>query len=94
MEEVWGRPGMASCERPQRTFGFFERYHEAFLAIKNNIGNMQEMLYDYIVLECIEPGIHSKVSAKEWYGWNMDEKRWVHTECPKEFEVVTNFAVG
>lgn len=94
MEEVWGRPGKASYERPQRTFGFFERYYEAFLSVKDNVGNMQEMLYDYLVLEYIEPGIHSKVISREWYRWNMDEKRWVYAECPKEFEVVTNFAVG
>lgn len=83
--------------RPQRTFGFFDRYHEAFLSVKDNFGNMQECLYDYLVLEYIEPGIHPQVLAKEWYRWINAENRWGWVcvqHLPKEFQNVTNFALG
>jgi hypothetical protein len=83
-------------ERPQRTFGFFDRYHEAFLAIKDNTGNMHEYLYDYIVLEYIEPGIHPKVHSVELYKWSNLLNRWIYadkTNVP-ELKLLTNFALG
>lgn len=84
--------------RPQRTFGFFDRYHEAFLAVKDNIGNMEECFYDWIVLEYIEPGIHPKVHVTEWYKWlnSTHSPQWVPmgNKCPDEFKGITNFALG
>lgn len=80
--------------RPQRTFGFFDHYHKAFLAVKDNAGNMQEFLYDCLVLEYIESGIHPRVYSPEWYQWDENQKEWCHTECPEEFRNVTNFALG
>lgn len=81
--------------RPQRTFGFFNSYEEAYKAIKTNAGNMQEGLYDWIALEYIEPGIHPKVHKIEWY--NVSPYfQWISmgNKCPKEFEGLTNFALG
>lgn len=94
IRKVWGGTCGVSGERPQRTFGFFDRYHEAFLTIKDNVGNMQESLYDLIVLEYIEPGIHPKVYSDEWYRWDYEKSKWVHTVRPPEFQNVTNFALG
>jgi hypothetical protein len=83
-------------ERPQRTFGFFNTKEEVCNAIKNNFGNMEECFYDYIVLEYIEPGIHPTVHAIEWYKWSNIANRWfsIDKKCPKEFEKLTNFALG
>ena len=83
--------------RPQRTFGFFNEYNDAFVAIRDNRGNMQEFLYDYLVLEYIEPGVHPTVHATEWYRWCETEKRWerIYNEnVLQEFQNDTNFALG
>jgi hypothetical protein len=85
--------------RPQRTFGFFDSYADAVLAIKNNFENMQECLYDWIVLEYIESGIHPKVHKTEWYKWvnyRHFPPQWVArgNKCPKEFKGLVNFALG
>lgn len=92
--KVWGGTCGVSGERPQRTFGFFDKYNEAFSAILNNSGNMKEGLYDLIVLEYIEPGVHPKVHVKEWYRWDENGKKWSYIERPKEFQNLTNFALG
>ncbi len=86
--------------RPQRTFGFFNTYVDALSAIYENRYNMQECLYDFIVLEYIESGIHALVLNTEWYKWtdkpmSNDNGKWECVEkCPKEFTGITNFALG
>ena len=64
--------------------------------------NMQEYLYNFLVMEYIEPGIHPEVHKEEWYVWDSDyvlpenqgHGKWLRVEKPLEFENVTNFALG
>jgi len=53
---------------------------------------MRECLYDYIVIEKIQPGIHSLTDKEEWYKW--DDKKWIPCDKPSEFLGVTNWALG
>ncbi len=83
--------------RPQRTFGFFNTYTEAIAAIEENRCNMQECLYDYLVLEYIDPGIHPLSHIVEWFKWNdLIICGWMSLgkEVPKEFVGIINFALG
>ena len=77
-----------------RTFGFANSYNEAYKWVKDNMGNMQECLYDYLVLEYIEPGIHPTVHSEEWFQWNGVEGKWDMTERPAELKGIVNFALG
>lgn len=83
--------------RPQRTFGFFNTYMEAKTAISENKYNMYECLYDCLVLEYIEPGIHPLVIKTEWFVWDAGHEcgEWAGVnKCPKEFNGIINFALG
>ena len=95
-DEVAQRSSMLLADR-RRTFGFYNTYIEAYMAVKENRMNMQECLYNYLVLEYIEPGIHPTVHAIEWWKWNYEEHKWemnLDKPLPKEFEGTCNWALG
>ena len=52
------------------TFGFYNYYNEAYQAVKENRCDIHECLYDYLIVEYIEPGIHPDVHSKEWWQWD------------------------
>jgi hypothetical protein len=79
-----------------RTFGYALDLSTAQRYVNDNVGNMRECLYDYIVIEEINPGIHSLTEREEWYEWAWDGTKWKWTKCekPSEFLAVTNWALG
>ena len=80
-----------------RCFGFYNTYNEAYKAVEENRGSMCECLYDYIVMEYIEPGIHPMVHAVQWWAWNDASNKWdflCQEDEPKEFRGTINFALG
>ena len=78
-----------------RCFGFYNTHNEAAKAVEKNLGDMHECLYDYIVIEYIELGIHPTVEVEHWWRWVKKNKRWEDgIEKPLEFRPTTNFALG
>lgn len=86
---------ITTINRPTRTFGFFDHYSEALSAVEQNQGSLHECLYDYIVIECIEEGIHPMVLKEEWFWWVKENNRWEDgIEKPEEFKGTVNWALG
>lgn len=80
-----------------RCFGFFNTYNEAYKVVNENQGSMRECLYDYIVMEYIEPGIHPTVRATQWWVWDDQKNEWKFLpegETPLEFRGFVNWALG
>lgn len=80
-----------------RTFGFYNTYNEAYEAVDTNRGSMEECVYDYIVMEYIEPGIHSEVHSAQWWEWDTVNKKWKFLpdeDAPCEFAGICNWALG
>lgn len=75
-----------------RTFGFYKSLYLACDSVNDNYGNMQEGLYNYLVIEKMYEGIHPPVTEEFWYAWQ--DSKW--TACPKpDFAVgVSNWALG
>ncbi len=81
----------------KRTFGFYNTYNEAYEAIEENRGSMEECVYDYIIMEYIEPGIHPQVHSVQWWAWDIDKRCWkflAEDDSPKEFFGICNWALG
>jgi hypothetical protein len=101
---MWFITSIATCrdsiENPslniktQRTFGFFEHRRRAETAITLNTGNMEECLYNYLVLEYMEEGIHPEVMVEKWWSWGDETRRWEPCEKPSGFEGLVNWALG
>jgi hypothetical protein len=78
-----------------RTFGFYNTYNEAYEAVNENRCDMHECLYDYIIVEYIEPGIHPLVHTKEWWQWDIHFNKWIAlVNRPEEFDGLCNWALG
>jgi hypothetical protein len=76
-------------------FGFYNEFNEAFKAVEENRGSMCECLYDYLVMEYIEPGIHPEVHKEYWWEWVEENNRWEDgIEKPEQFKGIVNFALG
>ena len=76
----------------KRTFGYFYNLTDAISAIYTNKCDMQECMYNYIVFETIEQGIHPPVKEEIWYHWEKD--MWTHCSKPSDFSNVVNWAIG
>jgi len=63
-------------ERIYRTFGFYNTYADAYKAVFENRCDMHECLYDLLVMEYIEEGIHPQVHTTQWWKWNDIENKW------------------
>jgi hypothetical protein len=56
-----------------RCFGYFKEKEDVEYAVTNNMADMWETMYDYIVIEEIEEGIHPLAEIVGWYQYNKDK---------------------
>ena len=77
-----------------RCFGYKKTLSDATYSVAINEGSMGECLYDYLVLESFEPGIHPIALEMGWYKWNDDTSGWTECSKPKQLEGIVNFAIG
>ena len=70
----WGKEG-ATCNK--RVWGFYFTEEKARNAIVENIGNMQDCMYDYLVLErWPAEGVIAMADQEIWFCWNESSGGW------------------
>lgn len=77
-----------------RTFGFLETFEEAEQALNENACDMRECLYDYAVVEEMQPGIHPTAFNRWFYKFDEERKGFYRIEEPEEFQHYCNIALG
>lgn len=80
--------------RTSRCFGYYADPAEAVKAVRTNRCNMHEALYNYIVIETIEYGIHPEVKGEIWYQWDDDGNCWAPCDKPEWSFGTINWAIG
>jgi hypothetical protein len=80
--------------KSKRCFGYFLNEKDARRAIELNSGDMHECLYEYLVLELMEPGIHPHVHRDSWYRWCDETRGWIPSVKPNDFIGVINWGIG
>lgn len=78
----------------KRTFGYYSSPVEALEAVLQNKSNLQEGLYDYVVIEAMEEGIHPISVKEDWFNWDKELNTWKRCEKPAEFKNTINFSLG
>lgn len=53
-----------------RCVGYFETFQEAENIILNNVCDIFEYYYDYVIIENIKPGLYQYDQKPSWYKWN------------------------
>jgi len=91
------------CERnvfDSRCFGYYDTREKAVDAVINNVSDIQECYYDYVVIEELEQGIHPlpndliNYTHETWFVWNKNEEKWVRCEKPTFSDRTCCWAVG
>lgn len=59
-------------EHSTRCFGFYNSKKDAIKSVKCNNCDMWETIYDYIVIEEIEEGIHPYAEVVGWFKYNQE----------------------
>lgn len=81
------------------TFGYFETKQQALNAVLSSGDCLHEMLYQYLVIEEIGPGIHPipakwDGSNQLWFEWNEPLNKWDAIEKPPATKHIILFALG
>lgn len=97
---IYDEPGLFVHRKARRTFGYFSKLDEALKAVQENRCNMQECLYNYLVIEGIGEGIHALVEEEYWFTWEEWQHQAGHcgwhriSSKPELFNGTINFALG
>jgi hypothetical protein len=77
-----------------RCFGYFENRQKALLAADENLADMHECLYNWLLIEKIPEGLHVMPTEEIWYQWDTGLECWVHVEKPKWSFGTINWSIG
>ena len=84
-----------TMENDTRCVGYFKTFEEAENVVLNNICDIWETCYDYVVIENIKDGIYRYDDNPKWYTWNYDEQKYEKTEkIPGIYQDQIGFAIG
>jgi hypothetical protein len=75
-----------------RTFGFFFTEEEARMAVKENSLNMIECYYDYLVIEQVFPGIHTRQKEIAWFK-AKGSNNWISCKRPRVLKGFVDFGL-
>lgn len=90
---IYDERGLFVHRKARRTFGYFKELDDALQAVKENRCNMQECLYNYLVIEGIGEGIHAYCNEDYWFEWQ--DNHWQRILGKPEFlNGIVNFAFG
>ena len=86
-DEIFGAKGA-------RCFGYRTEFNVAEQLVLNNVCDINETIYDYVVIEKIGEGIHPIVENEWFYKFDYEKGVYESIEKPKETEHFCNYALG
>lgn len=93
-----GAPETYPPGRKLRCFGFFGTLERAIASVLENECDMHECLYNYIVVENLDEGIHPSVRKDNpeelWFEWSRDRERWIQTQKPDWSKGYLGWSIG
>lgn len=75
-----------------RCVGFYHNYYEAENAVLENFNNIHDNLYEYVIIEKIEPGVKLNDLGRSLFKWNGSN--YVSTPIPELLKELSNFGIG
>lgn len=88
IDDDWGTKGSSRC------FGYYKSREKADNAVYHNVCDINETIYDYVVIEYIGEGIHA-ISEQRWfYKFNYNTRQYYPILEPEGFKNICNIAIG
>jgi len=82
MSHIYTITAITKDSETTRCFGFFFNETDARISAFGNYGDLQECLYDYLVIEKQLGGIHALAEIVQWYQWSDSTEHWEECEYP------------
>lgn len=77
-----------------RCIGYFETLEKAEYIVLNNVGDIEETIYNYCVIENIPDGIYQYDQNAKWYKFNELDEVYKPCDKPKELNHLVGFGIG
>ena len=77
-----------------RTVKYYEDLEICKRALHENRCDIHEFLYEYAVVEYIEPGIYSRAKEIEWFQWDNEKGGFFEILKPQCTYGCCNYALG
>ena len=78
-----------------RCFGYFQSYARARAALETNECDVWKMgIFEYAVIEKVEPGIHPHSEEMAWFEFNTEKCSFCEIPKPEETNGEYNYALG
>ena len=77
-----------------RCWAFYDNWHEADLALSNNITDLWETCYDYGIIEEYYSGLFGYTGERWFYKYNKETGFYDKIDEPKELKHYEGFALG
>jgi len=77
-----------------RCVGYRETMQEAQHIVGNNMHDIYENSFNWVVLEPFGPGVYPHASSEIWYQWSVPDRGYMLNAKPKFFERIVNFGIG
>lgn len=81
-------------QKSSRCIGYFKSFEEAEHIVVNNVGDIEETIYNYCVIENIPEGIYQYDQDAKWYKFNDLDEVYKPCEKPKELNSFVGFGIG
>lgn len=77
-----------------RCIGYFKTFEKAEYIVLNNVGDIEETIYNYCVIENIPEGVYQYDQNAKWYKFNDLDEVYRPCEKPKELNHLIGFGIG
>lgn len=75
-----------------RCVGYVKTFEEAENIVLNNIGDINETIYDYAIIENIPEGLYQYNQNASWYQWNNGKYKKINR--PDVYNHLVSWAIG
>ena len=77
-----------------RCWGFYTNFKTADEMVRNNVTDLYETVYDYMVIEEYSEGISGYEFERWFYKWDNQTEKYVPIEEPEGLQHYASFAIG
>lgn len=92
-DDEYGYPSNSRC------VGYYDNFEEADRVVRNNFGDICELLYNYVVIEKVKSGLYPACIERQFYkiyieNNDYDNIKYKPIDEPECVKHIVNFAIG
>jgi hypothetical protein len=77
-----------------RTVAVVKEETEAISMVRGNYGDIHETIYNYCIIEQLQPGLYPNVLKEMWFKWDTRKEEYIGCIKPKQVAHMVSFSIG